>query len=650
MKRSVTEYPLAGKRVFCRVDFNEPIVRGEVADDMRIRATLPTINYLLEQDCSVILASHLDRPQGKVVEGSRLEPVARRLQELTGRRVRKMDDCVGPEVREAAKRLQPGEIMLLENVRFYAEETANDRDFARQLAELADVYVDDAFGAAHRAHASIEGITRFLPSVAGLLMIRELEILSRLLRDPARPFIVVLGGAKVSQKITLIRRMLRLADRILVGGAMANAFLVAQGHDVGRSLCEADQVEVAAEVLAAAATGTCRLLLPTDVVVADEAAAGAAMEVVPVDGIDPQKMALDIGPETIKSHVRELRNAGTIYWNGPMGLFEINEFGAGTKAIGEAMAASASVTVAGGGDTVAAARKYGLEARFTHVSTGGGASLQFLEGRSLPGVEALMERGVTAAAGRRPLIAGNWKMYKTRPETVEYLREFVPLVRSAGERDVVVCPSFVCLESAMGEVVRTNVAIGAQTMAASDEGASTGEVSPEMLREVGAHYVILGHSERRNYPSDTDRMLAHKVRAALNKGIRPILCVGETLEERESGLTEAKVGGQIDAGLADVSAAEFALVAVAYEPIWAIGTGRQATPDMAQETISFMRERLRSTFGGAADAVRILYGGSVNGGSIDALMAQPDIDGVLVGGASLDPNEFARIVRFVEPA
>lgn len=650
MKRSITEYPLAGKRVFCRVDFNEPIARGEVADDMRIRAALPTLNYLLEQDCSVILASHLGRPQGKVVEEMRLDPVARRLQELTGRKVRKMDDCVGPEVSEAAVRLQPGEIMLLENIRFHAEETANDLEFARQLAGLAEVYVNDAFGTAHRAHASIEGITRFLPSVAGLLMIREVEILSRLLRDPARPFVVVVGGAKVSQKITLIQRMLQLADCILIGGAMANAFLVAQGHDVGRSVCEADQVQVAAEVLAAAANGACRLLLPTDVIVAEEAAAGAAREAVPVHGIGAEKMALDIGPETVSAYVRELLTAGTIYWNGPMGLFEISDFGVGTKAIGEAIAASASVSVAGGGDTVAATRKYGLEARFTHVSTGGGASMEFLEGRALPGVEALMERGTSVAAGRRPLIAGNWKMYKTRPDTVDYLREFVPLVRTVGERDIVVCPPFVCLETALGETLRTNVAVGAQTMAAADEGALTGEVSPEMLREVGVRYVILGHSERRGLPTDTDRMLAHKVRAALNKGIRPILCVGETLEERESGRTEAKVGSQIEAGLADVSPAECALVAVAYEPIWAIGTGRQATPEMAQETISFVRERLRSVFGGAADAVRILYGGSVNGGSIDALMAQPDIDGVLVGGASLDANEFARIVRFVEPA
>lgn len=648
MKRSVTEYPLAGKRVFCRVDFNEPVVRGEVADDMRIRAALPTINYLLEQDCPIILASHLGRPQGQVIEAMRLEPIARRLQELMGRKIRKMDDCVGPVVQEAADQLHPGEIMLLENTRFHAEETSDDRGFAKQLASLAEVYVNDAFGTAHRAHASTEGITHYLPSLAGLLMIRELEILARLLRDPARPLVVVLGGSKVSEKISLIQRMLSLADTVLIGGAMANAFLDAQGHDVGDSKCESEQVDVAAEVLAAAAKARCELLLPTDVVVAEEATGGVETEVVEVDAIKSHQMALDIGPATVREFVNHLRNAGTIYWNGPMGLFEIDDFGAGTQAIGEAIASSASVTVAGGGDTVAATRKFGIEARFTHLSTGGGASMEFLEGRSLPGVEALMERGGTVAAGRRPLVAGNWKMYKTRPETMQYLREFIPLVRSAGERDIVVFPPFVCLETAVAESLRTNVGVGAQTMAAGDEGAYTGEVSPEMLRELGVQFVILGHSERRDFPYDTDRMLAHKVRAALNKGIRPILCVGETLEEREGALTESKVGRQIDTGLADVSPAEFALVAVAYEPIWAIGTGLRATPDVAQETISFIRERLRSSFGGAADAVRILYGGSVNGASIDALMAEPDIDGVLVGGASLEPNEFARIARFVE--
>ena len=651
MKRSLTDYPLAGRRVLVRVDFNVPLREGRVADDTRIRAALPTVGYLLDQGCSLVLMSHLGRPKGQVVDDLRMAPVAERLSELLGRPVASVDDCVGPAAEQAAAALRPGDVLLLENLRFHAEETANDDAFAQRLASLGDVYVNDAFGTAHRAHASTEGVTHFLPSVAGLLMAKEIEVLGRLLRDPARPFVVVLGGLKVSDKIGVIRHMLTVADTVLIGGAMANAFLAAEGHGVGVSKGVGDEVAVAGEILAEAAGAHGRLVVPVDVVTAREATAGAATRVAPADGIDADEMALDIGPRTAAEFERRLRGAGTVYWNGPMGLFEVAEFAAGTRAVGEAVAASAAVTVAGGGDTVAAVRAFGLEGRLTHVSTGGGASMEFLEGRALPGVEALMDRTATAkTAGRRPLMAGNWKMYKTPAQTKEFFTAFRPLVAGVDDRDVLICPPTVDLPTALGCVVDTDIAVGAQTMHYAAEGAFTGETSPDMLAELGVPYVILGHSERRQYYNENDADLARKVRAALDAGLRPILCCGETLEEREGGRTESKVGGQLDAGLAEITPAELAGVAVAYEPIWAIGTGVTATPEQAQETVAFCRRRIRERFGDAADGVRILYGGSVKPDNIDQLMAQPDIDGVLVGGASLDPQGFGRIVRFVEPA
>lgn len=392
MKRSVTDYPLAGERVLVRVDFNVPLKDGAVADDTRIRAALPTIEYLLGQGCAVVLASHLGRPKGQVVEGLRMAPVAARLGELLGRPVKTAPDCVGPDVEAAAAALAPGEVLLLENLRFHPEETADDPAFAARLAALAAVYVNDAFGTAHRAHASTEGVAHLLPAVAGLLMVRELEMLGKLLADPVRPFVVVLGGAKVSDKIGVIEKMLDAADAVLVGGAMCFAFFKAAGLEVGTSKVDVEGLDAAAAIAAKAKGARGAFELPSDIVAAAAAEAGAPAQVVAADAMPADRMGLDIGPATAAAFAARVAGAGTIFWNGPMGLFEIEDFAAGTKIVGEAIAASGAVTVVGGGDTVSAVRRFGLEDRIAHVSTGGGASMEFVEGRTLPGVAALLDR------------------------------------------------------------------------------------------------------------------------------------------------------------------------------------------------------------------------------------------------------------------
>jgi len=392
MKRSIADYPLAGRRVLVRVDFNVPLEGGRVTDDTRIRAALPTIEHLIRQGCPVVLASHLGRPKGRVVEELRMAPVAARLAELLGRPVATAGDCVGPAVEAAAAALGPGEVLLLENLRFHAEETGNDSGFAAQLARLAEVYVNDAFGTAHRAHASTEGVTHHLPAVAGLLMLRELEMLGTLLAEPARPFVVVLGGVKVSDKIGVIEKMLAVADAVLIGGAMCFTFFKAAGLEVGTSRFEADKLDVAAGIAAAARGSACAFELPADIVVAPAAEAGAPATVVPADSMPADQMGLDIGPQAAAAFGARIADAGTVFWNGPMGLFEIDDFAAGTRAVAEAVAASPAVTVVGGGDSVAALGRFGLEECIDHVSTGGGAAMEFVEGKALPGVEALLDR------------------------------------------------------------------------------------------------------------------------------------------------------------------------------------------------------------------------------------------------------------------
>jgi phosphoglycerate kinase len=401
-KLSVRDLEVEGKRVFLRVDFNVPLEGGAIADDTRVRASLPTLRLLVERGARVVAASHLGRPKGKPNPSFSLAPVAARLQELLGRPVAMATDCVGPAVETRARELTPGGVLLLENLRFHPGEEKNDDGFARQLAALADLYVDDAFGAAHRAHASVAAITRHLrPAAAGLLMDQELLALGRLRDRPDKPYIALLGGAKVSDKIALVERLIDRADAILIGGAMAYTFLKAAGVPVGGSRVEADRVEAAGAILERARARSVRLLLPVDHIVAATIAAGAASRTTADAAIPDGLVGLDVGPKTRAAFAAEIAHARTIFWNGPLGLFETAPYDEGTLAAAKAIAASGAFSVVGGGDSVAAITRLGLADRFSHVSTGGGASLEFLSGLDLPGVGALTDAPASSPAGGR---------------------------------------------------------------------------------------------------------------------------------------------------------------------------------------------------------------------------------------------------------
>ncbi len=392
-KLSIRDLDLKGKRVFVRVDFNVPLAEGKVTDDTRIRESLPTIKHARQQGARVILASHLGRPKGKRKPDMSLRPAAGRLSELLGASVAFADDCIGEEAEKKAAALKDGDVLLLENLRFYAEEEKNDEGFAQNLAKLCDVYVNDAFGSAHRAHASTEGMTRFVSkAAAGFLMEKELTYLGKAVASPDKPYVAILGGAKVSDKIEVISNLLPLVDKLIIGGGMAYTFLSAQGIGVGKSLVEPDKLELARQLLDDAKERNVQLLLPVDHKVAEKIDPAAQARVVALREIPAELMALDIGPKTIESFVGAIRGAKTIVWNGPMGVFECPPFAEGTLAVASAVADSGATSIIGGGDSVAAVQQSGVADRITHISTGGGASLEFLGGRKLPGVEALTEK------------------------------------------------------------------------------------------------------------------------------------------------------------------------------------------------------------------------------------------------------------------
>ncbi|MBY0090473.1 phosphoglycerate kinase [Priestia megaterium] len=392
-KKTLKDIDVKGKRVFCRVDFNVPMKDGKVTDETRIRAAIPTIQYLVEQGAKVILASHLGRPKGEVVEELRLNAVAERLQALLGKDVAKADEAFGEEVKKTIDGMSEGDVLVLENVRFYPGEEKNDPELAKAFAELADVYVNDAFGAAHRAHASTEGIAQHIPAVAGFLMEKELDVLSKALSNPERPFTAIVGGAKVKDKIGVIDHLLDKVDNLIIGGGLSYTFIKALGHEVGKSLLEEDKIELAKSFMEKAKKNGVNFYMPVDVVVADDFSNDANIQVVSIEDIPSDWEGLDAGPKTREIYADVIKNSKLVIWNGPMGVFELDAFANGTKAVAEALAeATETYSVIGGGDSAAAVEKFNLADKMSHISTGGGASLEFMEGKELPGVVALNDK------------------------------------------------------------------------------------------------------------------------------------------------------------------------------------------------------------------------------------------------------------------
>ena len=637
-KKTVRDLDVDGKKVLVRVDFNVPFDdKGKISDDTRIRASLDTIQYLLDNKAAVILMAHLGRPKGQVNPKYSLAPVAKHLGKLLGKKILFAPDCVGADAKAAAKKLKPGHILLLENLRFHKEEEKNDMEFAEQLASLADLYVNDGFGVSHRAHASVEGVTHFLPAAAGFLLEKEIEYVGRAVTEPLHPFAAIIGGAKVSDKIGVISNLLDKVDTLLIGGGMANTFLAAQGYAMGKSLVEEDKIDLAKELLAKAKKNNVKLLLPTDLVMAEAFAADAKHATQGVQALDQEGMALDIGEETAKAYAAALADAKMIVWNGPMGVFEMDAFCKGTEAVAKAVAKSRAISIVGGGDSVAAIEKLGLAKRISHISTGGGASLEYLEGKVLPGVASLDDL-------RRKMIAGNWKMHKTVGEAVE-LAEDIVMETNGTLNEVVIFPPFTALETVADAIDGKHVGYGSQDIHWEDKGAFTGAISGPMIADIGAEYAMVGHSERRSIFGETDKIVASKMIAAYRNGLKPMLCVGENLAEREAGKTARKINMQLKSALRVVAPEDAVNMVIAYEPVWAIGSGKAATPADAQEVCRVIRDKVAKIFTPEiARQIRILYGGSVNEKNA-AEFNISGIDGVLVGGASLDAERFAAIVR-----
>jgi triosephosphate isomerase len=641
-KKTIEDINVKGKKVIVRVDFNVPLDENlKITDDNRIVGALPTIRYLIANGAKTILVSHLGRPKNGPEEKFSMKPAAARLSELISKPVIMSADVIGADAKAKAAALKDGEVLMLENVRFHKEEEKNDPAFAKELASLAEIFVNDAFGTAHRAHASTAGLADYLPAVCGYLIKKEIEIMGKALSNPARPFVAILGGAKVSDKILVIENLIDKVDTLIIGGGMAYTFLKAKGYKIGKSICEDDKIDLAKGLLEKAEAKGVQLMLPIGSIVGKEFKNDTDHKYVPSDDMPDDWMGMDIGSLTIEKFSKEIKKAKTVVWNGPMGVFEFPNFATGTREVAKAVAESGAISIVGGGDSAAAVEQLGYADKITHISTGGGASLEFLEGKVLPGIACLLDKNP-----RKKIAAGNWKMNKTAAEAVEFVTALIPRVVAA-EAEVVVGVPFICLPDVIKAVAGSNIKVAAQNMHWEEKGAFTGEVSGPMLKALGVDYVIIGHSERRQYFAETDETVNKKVHAAYKYGVQPIVCCGESLTQREQGVTADLIRYQVKIAVLGLSADQMKTLVIAYEPIWAIGTGKTATNEQANEVCALIRETVKGLYGEeVSNAVRIQYGGSVTAASAGELFSMSDIDGGLVGGASLKLDDFERITKF----
>ena len=651
---SVKDVDVRGRRVLLRVDFNVPIASdGSIADDTRIREGLPTIEYLRSQGARTVVMSHLGRPGGRTSHRFSLEPVARRLGQLLKAKVPLVEDIQSDGARASVEALGEGDVLVLENLRFYPGEEADDAAFSGYLASLGQIFVNDAFGTAHRAHASTHGVAAFLPAVAGLLMHREVTTLGQLRERPEAPYVAVLGGAKISDKLSVCRRLLDKVDVLILGGGLANTFLLAMGHSVGNSLVEPDMVPEVRGLIAESNRKNVDLLMPLDVLVASTISPSASTQVVDSGSVPRGWSIVDIGTRTATRYTSRISSAKTAFWNGPMGVMEIPAFSRGSEAIARAMAElRGGRTVVGGGESVEMLSRLGLADKVDHVSTGGGAALQFLAGDELPALSVLERAG---SRNRRPWVGGNWKM-SVAGEQVTGLARDIGAGLGDGDVDVVLFPAHTQIGSAAGELAESPVMVGGQDCHWETAGAYTGSVSGGMLGDAGASWTLVGHSECRRYLGDDDARVARKLRAALAAGLRSVLCVGEDDRSGPDGgwrTVEAQLRRALG-DLGDIFEDDHPWgdrLVVAYEPVWAIGTGEAAEPATVGETTARIRGELARIFDPwAAAGIRVVYGGSVDAGNAGDFLALPSVDGVLVGGASTSADSFLGIVDAVAGA